>query len=93
MRCAACAGNDGFDAAFACGFGVFKHQIRRTVCRDDTRFVFNAEFFEKLCCLLHHRPIAVAAHNNADLDHEEFLLLEWIKGKKYSDGLGDDKAV
>jgi hypothetical protein len=23
----------------------------------------------------------------------KFLLLEWIKGKKYSDGLGDDKAV
>ena len=43
--------------------------------------------------MLHHRPIAVAAHNNADLDHEKFLLFEWIKGKKYSDGLGDDKAV
>lgn len=74
MRRAARTRDDGFDAARPCGFGVFKHQIRGTVCGNDARLIFYAELFKKLRCLPHNGPIAVAAHDDADLYHKSFLV-------------------
>ena len=54
------------DAAAARTLGVLEHRIGRTVGGDDLRLVRHAELGEHGDCMLHHVPVAVATHHDAD---------------------------
>ena len=66
MRRAACAGDDGSDAALVRFFGVVKHIIRHAMGGDHFGFIRHAELFEHFSGLFHDRPVGVAAHEDTD---------------------------
>ena len=66
MGCAACARDDGANAATLRGFGVSKHIIGHAVRRDNFGFKRHAELFEYVCRVFHNRPVGVTAHEDAD---------------------------
>ena len=75
VGCAAGTGDNGLDAARACSFGIFKHQIGSAVGGNHAGFESHAELLQKSGGVLHNRPVAVAAHNDADLNHVLLLKL------------------
>lgn len=50
--------------------------------RKRQRLIFYAELFKKLRCLPHNGPIAVAAHDDADLCHKSLLGADGVKSGK-----------
>ena len=50
----------------AAALAVGDHLLRHPVCRDDVGLVGDPELPQALRRLAHHRPVAVAAHDDAD---------------------------
>ena len=66
VRCAARTRDDHADAAFGGFFRVLEHFVRHAVCAHDAGFKGDAEVLEQLGGVLHHVPVGIAAHQDAD---------------------------
>ena len=66
MRRAARAGDDDFQSARDGAGDIFLQPVRVTVRGDDFGFAGDAEFRQRIGGGLHHRPVRIAAHQNAD---------------------------
>ena len=60
------AGDDHPQAAAGGRLGVVEHPARRPVGGEDVRLVGDVELLERERRRLHHRPVGVAAHDDAD---------------------------
>ena len=66
VGCAAGAGDDGAQTAIARTGGIFKQEIRGAMGGYDARFIGHAVLLEDAGGGLHHGPVRVGAHYQAD---------------------------
>ena len=66
MRSATGTRNNYFHSAGRSIFSKLRHLLRHAVCGESVHFKGDLELIEDLCGFLHDRPVACAAHDDAD---------------------------
>ena len=67
-------GDDGLQAAIACGPGVFEQEVGRAVRGDDPYFVGDAKGGERVSRSLHRLPVGSRAHDDSDHGFHKALV-------------------
>ena len=67
MGCHTSSGDDYLEAFFLRTFCILKKYIRLSVSADHGHLIRDAQFFQNVCCLRHHRHIGITTHYNANL--------------------------
>ena len=75
------AGDDDAQAPAGGGLGVVEHPARRPVGGDDVRLVRDVELLQRLGGRLHHRPVRVAAHDDADDGLARSVLMRLLSAR------------
>jgi hypothetical protein len=66
VGCAACARDDGLQAARSGGLCIREHIVRHSVGRNHAGIVRDAKLLENLDCVLHGVPVGAGTHDDAD---------------------------